>query len=109
MDDAEVAIVCYGTESRAVKTAVIRARRNGLKFGMFRMKVLWPFHNELFVKLADRVKKIIVSEGNMGQYIHPVRAALYDTDAKAYSLIHYGGQIHTPEEVLNFAKEVLEK
>lgn len=107
MDDAEVCIVCFGTEARAVKAGINRSRKSGLKVGMLRMIVVWPFPYDLFRALDKRVSKIIVAEANMGQYIHPVREAI--KDAHVYSLLHRGGQIHSTIQVYTKVKEVMDK
>src|SRR5919106_2489655 len=48
LDDAEVIAVAYGAAARTVKTAVLQARRRGVRAGMLRLITLWPFPDELF-------------------------------------------------------------
>jgi 2-oxoglutarate/2-oxoacid ferredoxin oxidoreductase subunit alpha len=103
MEDAEICIVSYGTESRAVKVAIHKAREENIKVGMLRMLVVWPFHEKLFETLGKQVTKVLVCEGNIGQYIHPVREYC---PATVYHLPHWGGQIHTPSEIYEMIKEV---
>ena len=43
LDDAEIAIVAYGTAARVARTAIERAREHGLPAGLFRPITLWPF------------------------------------------------------------------
>ena len=43
LDDAEIVIVAYGTAARVARTAVERAREQGLRVGIFRPITLWPF------------------------------------------------------------------
>lgn len=105
MEDADICVVSYGTEARAVKAAVNKAREKGIKVGMLRMLVVWPFHEKLFENLGRRVKKVIVAEGNVGQYVHPVRE---HCPAPIYPLLHWGGQIHTPTEIFEKITEVNE-
>lgn len=96
MEDADLCVVCFGTEARAVKSAVNKARGKGLKVGLLRMKTVWPFPEFLFEELKKRVKKVIVSEGNFGQYYHAVREIIPDV----VPFLAYSGKVHTPVEVL---------
>ena len=67
LDDAEVAIVAYGGTARAAAHAVVLAREQGVKAGLFKPRTLWPFPEEAVRALARRVKRIVVAEMNMGQ------------------------------------------
>ena len=102
MDDAKIAVACYGSESRSVINAVKRARKEGIKVGMYRFKTLWPFPDEQVRELSNRVEKIIVSEVNMGQYFHPIRE---HAECEVVSLPHSGGTIHHPNEILQKIKK----
>jgi 2-oxoglutarate ferredoxin oxidoreductase subunit alpha len=104
LDDAELALIAYGTESRSAFAAIKKAREEGIKVGMLRMKTVWPFPIEKIVDLSMNVKSILVPEVNMGQYVHPVREY---ARCEVHSLPHYGGEIHRPDEILAKIKEVL--
>lgn len=69
LEDADFAFVAYGAAARSVKTAVINLRKEGIKVGLLRPITLWPFPSKEIEKLAKRVKKIVVAEMNMGQYL----------------------------------------
>ena len=43
LEDAEIVIVAYGTAARVARTAIERARDQGLRAGLFRPISLWPF------------------------------------------------------------------
>jgi len=104
LEDAEIALISYGSESRSAYAAIKQARSEGIKVGMLRMKTVWPFPIEEITKLSETVKAIIVPEVNMGQYVHPVRE--YAT-CPVYSLPHYGGEIHHPQAIVDKIKEVM--
>ena len=53
-DDAEVIMVAYGTMSRLCHEAVVRARRNGVKLGLIRLRTLWPFPVKAFAGLNPK-------------------------------------------------------
>jgi len=67
MDDAEVAVVCYGFTARSALFAVERVREEGKKAGVVRLKTLWPFPVDLIKEVGSRVSKVLVLEMNMGQ------------------------------------------
>ncbi len=52
LEDAELIVVAYGSPARVVKSAVKKARAEGLKVGTIRLISLWPFPDELFNKKA---------------------------------------------------------
>ncbi|MHA2168832.1 MAG: 2-oxoacid:acceptor oxidoreductase subunit alpha [Candidatus Kariarchaeaceae archaeon] len=102
LEDAEIAIVCYGTESRSVVRAIKDVREKGIKVGMFRAITVWPFPEEQIKELSKKVKKIIVPEGNMGQYVHPVREF---AECEVISLPSYSAQIHPPADIIDVIEE----
>ena len=76
MDDAEIAVVAYGTTARIALTAVRRAREEGVKVGLIRPITLWPFPSETIAEAAKHVKHFITVEMSMGQMVQDVRLAV---------------------------------
>ncbi|MBQ2957848.1 MAG: 3-methyl-2-oxobutanoate dehydrogenase subunit VorB, partial [Clostridia bacterium] len=76
MDDAEIAIVAYGTTARIALTAVRRAREEGIKVGLIRPITLWPFPSDTIAEAAKHVKHFISVEMSMGQMVQDVRLAV---------------------------------
>ncbi len=75
LDDADVGIFAYGSTARSARQAVITARKMGLKAGLMRPRVIWPFPEEKVSALAEQVHHIIVPELNLGQIAHEVEWA----------------------------------
>jgi 2-oxoglutarate ferredoxin oxidoreductase subunit alpha len=73
LDDAEVAVVSYGSAARSSLAAVKNARARGIKAGLLRLISPWPFPDEIVERLSRRVSGIVVAEVNYGQMVHPVR------------------------------------
>jgi 2-oxoglutarate ferredoxin oxidoreductase subunit alpha len=67
-DDAEVLVVAYGSTARSAKRAVVEARKQGVKVGLFRPITLYPLPDRQIEEAASRAKKVIVPEMNLGQY-----------------------------------------
>ncbi|MBS3794609.1 MAG: 2-oxoacid:acceptor oxidoreductase subunit alpha [Candidatus Thorarchaeota archaeon] len=73
LDDADIALIAYGTPSRSGRKAIREVREEGIKAGMLRLKTVWPFPEDIVANLASEVEHIIVAEQNMGQIYHMVR------------------------------------
>jgi 2-oxoglutarate ferredoxin oxidoreductase subunit alpha len=75
-DDAEIAVVAFGTSARIAKTAVNLARQEGIKVGLIRPITLFPFPDKVIAKAAETIERFLVVEMNMGQMVEDVRLAV---------------------------------
>jgi 2-oxoglutarate ferredoxin oxidoreductase subunit alpha len=100
LDDAEIAVVAYGTAARVARTAIERAREHGLPVGIFRPITLWPFPSAELAALAPRLRAILVLELSSGQMVEDVRLAV---EGRAPVFFHgrTGGMVPTPGEVVD--------
>jgi len=73
-NDADIAMVAYGTVFRAAREAVGAARDAGISADTFRPVTVWPFPDREIHELSRRVKAILVLENNLGQMLHFVRS-----------------------------------
>ena len=103
LDDAEIAIVAYGTAARVARTAIERAREHGLKVGLFRPITLWPFPSEALSEVAPRLRAIVVLELSAGQLVEDVRLAI---EGRTPVFFHgrTGGMVPTPGEVVDVVR-----
>jgi 2-oxoglutarate ferredoxin oxidoreductase subunit alpha len=99
LDDADIAFVTYGASARPAETAVEMARNKGMKVGLLRLKVVWPFPVKEIQKLAAKVDKIIVPEMNLGQMVHPITEYACG-QCEVISAPKIGGEMHLPHELL---------
>ncbi len=106
MEDAEVAVVAYGSTARTALRAVREARNQGIKAGLIRMITLWPFYDHLIEETANQVKAIIVPEMNMGKIVREVDRASKG-QAKVMSVPKVGGVLHHPDEILAVIKSAV--
>ncbi|HNW25807.1 MAG TPA: 3-methyl-2-oxobutanoate dehydrogenase subunit VorB [Candidatus Gastranaerophilaceae bacterium] len=74
--DAELIVVCFGSITRNVKSAVKECRKQGKKVGILRPITLWPFPSKKIEELANKTKKFLVVEMNMGQMLKDVKLAV---------------------------------
>jgi 2-oxoglutarate ferredoxin oxidoreductase subunit alpha len=105
MEDAEVAVVTFGSPGRASREAVNQARAKGIKAGLFRIITFWPFPVETIRALTDRVKAIVVPEMNMGMLSLQVEKSAMRRDVKIYGVNIVGGVSIEPAQVLSAIEE----
>jgi 2-oxoglutarate ferredoxin oxidoreductase subunit alpha len=102
--DADVVIVSYGITSRVAIDAIALARQQGIRVGMLRLIVVWPFPEERIRELAVQGKAMVVAEMNYGQIF-------YEVDRCARGKVpvvlagHGGGTVHNIEDI---AKKIVE-
>jgi 2-oxoglutarate ferredoxin oxidoreductase subunit alpha len=101
LEDANIAFVTYGASARPAETAMELGRQKGIKVGLLRLKMVWPFPEKVIHKLAKDVDTIIVPEMNLGQIVHPVREAACG-QCEVISAPKVGGEIHLPDELLGY-------
>ena len=101
LDDADVAFVTYGATARPAESAMEMGRKNGMKVGLLRLKLVWPFPDKLVTNLAKDVDKIIVPEMNLGQMFHPVRE-FAEKHCEVISAPKIGGEMHLPMELYKY-------
>ncbi len=99
LDDADLAIIAYGTAARVSLTAIDEARADGLRVGLMRPVSLFPFPSQMIAALARRVKAILVVELSLGQLVEDVRLAV-EGQCPVHLLGRTGGVVMTPADVL---------
>ncbi|WP_353095851.1 2-oxoacid:acceptor oxidoreductase subunit alpha [Tissierella praeacuta] len=105
LDDADIAIVAFGSTARSAKSAVDALREEGVKAGLFRPITIWPLAEKQLADLSNKVKRIVVVEMNKGQYFLEVdRVAGKNVKVEKYGRVN--GELITPEEIISFVKEV---
>lgn len=105
LTDAEFVLIAYGVAARIVRTAVDKAREEGIPAGLFRPITLWPFPSEQISKMAERFPIFLTVEMSAGQMVEDVQLAVA---GKAPVLLHGrpGGGIPTVEEILSKIRQL---
>jgi len=105
MEDAEFAVIAFGTAGRVAQSAVSAARKSGLKVGLHRPISLYPFPSDRIRQIAQQVSAILVVEMNAGQMLDDVRLAVGErTEVHFYGRM--GGVVPLPDEVLHAIREM---
>jgi len=100
-EDVEVLVVAIGITARAAQRAVVEARQQGIKAGLFRPVTLWPFPETPFQTTLTGVSHILVPEMNAGQLTLEVERLCQSTDVVISRLNRIDGQPIAPAEILN--------
>ena len=90
----------YGTAARVARTAIERARADGLPAGLFRPITLWPFPADELAARAEGLRAILVVELSAGQLVEDVRLAV---EGRCPVFLHgrMGGMVPTPGDVVD--------
>ncbi|MBS7396010.1 MAG: 3-methyl-2-oxobutanoate dehydrogenase subunit beta, partial [Prevotellamassilia sp.] len=105
LEDAELAIVAFGSAARISQKAIEIAREQGIKVGLFRPITLWPFPQEEIAELSKKLKGILVVEINAGQMVYDVRYAVEGrVPVKHYGRL--GGIVPDPDEIIEVLKQL---
>ena len=99
LEDAEVAVIAYGSVARSAHLAVEQARERGAKAGLLTLKTLFPFPRPAVETLARRCSILVVPEMNMGQMSREVKR-VNNGHARVRTINRVDGQIITPSEIL---------
>ncbi len=98
VDDAEILLVAYGSSAMSALSAVRRARREGLKAGLLRLRTLWPFPDAAIAAAASKARRVLVPEMSLGQLAYAVERAV----AGRLSVERLGkvsGELFHPDEI----------
>ena len=99
LDDADFAVIGFGTAGRVALSAVRAARAEGIKVGLLRPITLSPYPLGVVDELSKRMQGMLVVEMNTGQMVRDVeRAAKGRVPIEFYG--RPGGMVTFPDDVL---------
>ncbi|MDZ7843789.1 MAG: 3-methyl-2-oxobutanoate dehydrogenase subunit VorB [Anaerolineales bacterium] len=99
MEDAEFAVIGFGTAGRVASSAVREARSQGIAAGLLRPVTLAPFPEKRLEEIADQVERILVVEMNSGMMLDDVlRIVKGKVPVEFYGRM--GGVTPLPDEIL---------
>jgi len=105
VETAEIVVVAYGIVAKIVRSAVDKAREEGIKAGWIRPITLWPFPTEQINRAADEFRIFLTVEMSCGQMVEDVKLAVA---GKAPVLFYgrTGGSVPTVNEVLEKIRQL---
>ncbi len=98
MEDAEIAVIAYGSVARSSRRAVIEAREHGVKAGLLQLITLFPFPRRQVEKVLNRCRAVLVPEMNIGQMSREVKR-VHRGNSRVETLTRVDGRLITPEEI----------
>lgn len=106
MEDAQLAIVAYGTTARISISAMEMARQDGIKIGLIRPITLFPFPTDVISEAAEQVESFLTVEMSTGQMVEDVKLAVEGRKPVNF-YGRTGGMIPSPEEIYEEIKKHL--
>jgi 2-oxoglutarate ferredoxin oxidoreductase subunit alpha len=105
LEDADLAVVAFGTAGRIAQSAIRAARQEGIRVGLLRPVSLYPYPYARMAELSKKVNGLLVVEMNGGQMIEDVRlAAQGRIPVEFYGRM--GGITPLPDEILEAIRKL---
>jgi 2-oxoglutarate ferredoxin oxidoreductase subunit alpha len=104
LDDADYALIAYGSEARVAAEAARLAREDGIKAGVLKLCTVWPVPKESITEVCRHVGMVFTVEMNIGKYCVEVERIAGGL-CKTGRITKNRGQVHTPAEILSALKE----
>jgi 2-oxoglutarate ferredoxin oxidoreductase subunit alpha len=98
VEGAEVVVISYGITSRVALRGIELAQQKGVKAGLHRLQIAWPFPEKRVAELARKAKAIVVVEMNYGQMVREVERVVKGA-CPVVLLGHGGGNVHDPKDI----------
>jgi 2-oxoglutarate/2-oxoacid ferredoxin oxidoreductase subunit alpha len=108
LNEAEIVLVAFGISARVAKSAMQMANNKGKKVGLIRPITLYPFPEKIISQTADKVKKFLVVEMNLGQMVEDVKLSV-NGKAEVHFYGRPGGGVISQEEVLEEVTKIIRK
>ena len=96
-DTADTLLITYGVSARAAKAVYNQQRLQGNPISLLVLKTLWPVPEHLIRQAARTVKRIVVVEMNMGQYVREIKRIL--PEKQIDFLGQMDGRLITPDQI----------
>jgi len=104
-EDALITVIAYGCVARAALRAVKEGREKGLKVGLIKLKIIWPFMRRTITRILESSPKVLVPEMNIGQISREVKR-VNQSKCEVLTLNKVDGTLITPAEILAKLEEV---
>ena len=106
MENADIAIVAFGSTSRIARTSIEMLKEEGINCGIIRPITIYPFPAKAFDEIPASVKDLLVVEMNMGQMIDDVKI-VNEGKLPIHFYGRVGGIVPEAEEIVNKVKEIV--
>ena len=93
-ENADTLVITYGVTARAVKSSFLSARK---PFSLLILKTLYPVPEALIQEKSRNMKRVIVTEMNLGQYVREIERIL--PGKRTDFLGQMDGRLITPNQI----------
>jgi len=104
LDDADCALIAYGSEASACIEAAQMLRESHIKAGVLKLCNVWPVPEKAIREVADNVSRVFSVEMNIGKYTREI-ARLVGGRRPLAPILKNRGIVHTPREICQAVKE----
>ena len=94
---AETLIISYGVTARAATAVFKELKAQGEPVSLLVLKTLWPVPEKVIRKASQNIKRIVVVEMNLGQYVHEIERLL--PDQRIDFVGQMNGQLLEPQKI----------
>jgi len=98
IEEAEIAVIAYGSVARSAMRAVEDARDNGIKAGLVQLITLFPFPKRRILPILQQCRAVLVPEMNLGQISREVQRVNQNT-CQVVKHNRVDGKFITPGEI----------
>lgn len=109
MEDADFCVFAYGSVGRSAKQAVKLLRNMGVKAGMLRPQILWPFPKMPVELMLEQVKQVLVPEMNVGQLRKEVERLNTGPRSKVKGLNVLEPSFITADQIVRKAMDMIQR
>ncbi|MEM2488603.1 MAG: 2-oxoacid:acceptor oxidoreductase subunit alpha [Thermoplasmata archaeon] len=103
LDDAELALIQWGSTKGVVEEAVEILRNIGIKAGAIEIKYIYPFNSQDFIKKSSGKKLIVVENNYSGQLANLIKMF---TGIDTFKINKYNGEPFYPYEIVNEVRKI---
>ncbi|MCL0048313.1 2-oxoacid:acceptor oxidoreductase subunit alpha [Dehalococcoidia bacterium] len=104
-EDSTLNIIAFGSVARAALRAVRDARSKGMKVGLLKLSILFPFVRRRVTQLMEGSTTILVPEMNMGQISREVKR-VNQGKCRIETLNKVAHEPMTPQEIVEKIEEI---
>jgi 2-oxoglutarate ferredoxin oxidoreductase subunit alpha len=94
---SETLVITYGVTARAARVAVREQNRKGKPVSLLILKTLWPVPENVIRKAAQGIKRVVVVEMNLGQYVREIERVLRHQPIGFWGQMN--GRLITPDQI----------
>ena len=103
-EGAETLLITYGVTARAARDLFHDQETDSKPFSLLTLKTLWPVPECLIREKAREMKRVVVVEMNLGQYVREVKRVLPDKPVDFFGQMN--GKLITPGQTTEVIEHV---